>query len=100
MYENFSKSSCFVERSGHRSKKGITRSSNASRFRTTQDKRPIPLAVRLDVATIQPPSDDFKYLSPLAVLAYVKFRHQLKTDAAYWIALHRDREASFSVNVP
>lgn len=38
-------------------------------------------------------------LSPVAVLADMKLRNQLKSDATGRIALHRDREAAFSVDV-
>src|SRR5256714_4957955 len=38
-------------------------------------------------------------LSPVTVLADVELRNQLKPDATARIALHRDREAAFSVDV-
>ena len=59
----------------------------------------IPLAVRLDVATTEPFVYQLEHLSPVAVLTDMKLGHKLKPDAACSIALHRDREASFSVDV-
>src|SRR4029077_8253640 len=56
-------------------------------------------AVRLDVATVESLSDQLEDLSPLAVLADVELRNELKTNTARLVALHRDREASFSVDV-
>lgn len=65
-----------------------------------EDQRPIALAVRLDVATPKPRADQLENLSPIAVLADMELWNELKPDAAGAIALHRDREAAFSVDVP
>ena len=60
---------------------------------------PIVPAVRLDVATAEPVAYQLQYLSPVAVLADVELRNQLKPDAARPIPLHRYGKASFSVDV-
>jgi hypothetical protein len=64
-----------------------------------EDECPIALAVRFDVATTEPAADQLEHLSPVAVLADVELGNELKPDATGAIALHRDREASFSVHV-
>ena len=84
---------------GFRSKKGITRSRSASRSLTTYTKRAIGLAVRLDVATPEPHLNQLENLSPVSVLADMELRHELESDATRAVSLHRDREASFSVDV-
>src|SRR6266516_2306971 len=99
MRANFSKSVCFVERSGFRSKKGFTRSTSALRSPHDEHKCSIVFAVRLDVATAEPLSNQLEHLSPVAILADVELRDELKSNTAQLVALHRDREASFSVDV-
>src|ERR1700742_272471 len=56
-------------------------------------------AVRPDAAASESLLDQMEHLSPVAVLADMELRNQLKPDATGRIALHRDREASFSVYV-
>ena len=58
----------------------------------------IRLAVRLDVATAESRPDQLENLGPVTVLADVELRYELKPDATRTVALHRDREASFSVD--
>ena len=99
MRANFSKSARFDDRSGTRSKKGITRSSKAWRSRNDEHQRLVALAIRLDVATTQPIAYQLENLSPVAVLADVELWNELKPDTARSVVLHRDREASFSVYV-
>src|SRR5262249_18452624 len=65
-----------------------------------QDERSIALAVRSYSAASEPRTDQLEHLSPVAVLADMELRNELKAVVAAWIALHRDREASFSVDVP
>src|SRR5437879_1883470 len=96
---NFSKSACLAENIGLRSKNGITRSSRSPRLRTTRTSarscllfglmRPHPNLARINSST----------WSSVAILADVELRDELKSDPAGRVALHRDREASFSVDV-
>ena len=60
----------------------------------------IVLAIRLDVATAEPLAEYLEHLSPVTVLADMELRNELKPDTTRRVALHRDREASFSVDVP
>ncbi len=60
---------------------------------------PITFAVRPDSAATQSLLDQTEYLSSVTVLADMELRNQLKPDATGRVALHRDREASFSVDV-
>ena len=64
-----------------------------------EDECSITFAVRSDVAATKSPTDQLQHLSPVTVLADMKLRNQLKPDATGRVALHRDREASFSVDV-
>jgi hypothetical protein len=64
-----------------------------------EDERSITSAVRLDVAATQPLVNQLEHLCPVAVLADMELRYQLKTDAAGAIPLHRNRKASFSIDV-
>ena len=64
-----------------------------------EHERPITFAVRPDVAAAQSRPDQFEHLSPVTVLADVELWDELKPDATGRAALHRDREASFSVDV-
>ena len=64
-----------------------------------EDERSITSAVRLDVATPEPRANQLQYLGPVTVLADVELRYELKPDAARAIALHRNRKASFSIDV-
>src|SRR5262249_8751473 len=59
----------------------------------------ITAAVRSDATASEPFLDQSEDLSPVAVLADVEFRNQLKPDTTCRIALHRDRKAAFSVDV-
>jgi hypothetical protein len=68
-------------------------------FSDDEHNRSIPLAVRFDVAATQPLTDQLENLSPIAILADVELRDELESDAARGVALHRYREASFSVDV-
>src|SRR5436190_15747027 len=65
-----------------------------------EHQRSVALAIRLDVATAEPVANQLEHLSPVAVLADMKLRNELKSDTARAVALHRDREAPFSVDVP
>ncbi len=65
-----------------------------------QHNRPIMSAVRFDVAASEPLSNQLEHLSPVSVLADVKLGDELKTESTARITLHRDRKASFSVDVP
>src|SRR5207253_11403052 len=65
-----------------------------------EHQRPVALAIRLDVATAEPVADQLEHLCPVAVLADMELRNELKPDTTRAVALHRDREASFSVDVP
>ena len=65
-----------------------------------EDERAITSAVRSDGATTESNLDQPQHLSPVAVLADMELRHELKSDPTGRVALHRDREASFSVDVP
>ena len=65
-----------------------------------QDQCPIAPAVSPDRAAAEPRLDQLEHLSSLAILAHVKLRDKLKPDAERYIALHRDGERSFSVDVP
>ncbi len=64
-----------------------------------EDECSIALAVRLDVAAPESSANQLEHLSPVAVLADVELRDKLKPDSTGAIALHRNREASFSVDV-
>ncbi len=55
-------------------------------------------AIPLDVATPEPRPDQLEHLSPVSVLADMELRYQLIPDATRRVALHRDREAAFSVH--
>jgi len=60
----------------------------------------VAFAVGLDVATAESLPNYLEYLSPVAVLADVELGNELKPDTTRRVSLHRDREASFSVDVP
>ena len=64
-----------------------------------EDQGPIASTVRPHASATQPRLDQLEHLSPVAVLADVELRDELKPDAASRIALHRDRETAFSVDV-
>ena len=64
-----------------------------------QHEGTIAAAVRPDAAATQSRLNQMENLSPVAILADVELRNQLKPDATRRIALHRDREAAFSVDV-
>jgi hypothetical protein len=64
-----------------------------------EDQRSIASTVRSDGSAAKPLPDQLENLCPVAVLADMKLRYELKPDATARIALHRDREASFSVDV-
>jgi hypothetical protein len=64
-----------------------------------EHQRHVALAIRLDVATAETIANEFQHLSPVAVLADMELRDELETNATRSIALHRNREASFSVYV-
>src|SRR5262245_24694738 len=65
-----------------------------------EDERTITSAVRSDGATTQPSLNQHQHLSPVAVLADMELRNELKPDPTGRVALHRDREAPFSVDIP
>ena len=65
-----------------------------------EDERAIRFAVRFDVATPEPLPDQLQHLSSVTVLADMKLGDELKPDTTRSVALHRDREAAFSVHVP
>src|SRR5262249_12795719 len=65
-----------------------------------QNDRLVTSAVRLDVAASESLSYQLENLSPVSVLADVKLRNELKTETTARITLHRNRKASFSVDVP
>ena len=48
----------------------------------------VTLAIRLDVATAEPVADHPENLRPVAVLADMELRHELKPDATRAVALH------------
>ena len=81
-----------LEERNHRLQQGTS-------FPNNKDKGTIFLAVRLDVAATKPFADELENFRALVVLAYPKLGHELKADAAAWVALHRDGEASFTVDV-
>ena len=56
-------------------------------------------AIRSDSAATESVLDQIEDLSSVAVLADVELRNQLKPDPTGRIALYRDREAAFSVDV-
>ena len=60
---------------------------------------PISSTVGLDVSASESTPDQLEHLSPVAVLADMELGDELITDATTRVALHRDREASFSVDV-
>jgi hypothetical protein len=62
-----------------------------------KDERPIASAVGPDRAASESLLDQLEHLSPVAVLADMKLGNELKSDATRRIALHRNRETSFSV---
>ncbi len=64
-----------------------------------EDKCPITLAVRSDATATEPRPDELEDLRPVTVLADMKLRNELESDATGRVALHRDREASFSVYI-
>jgi hypothetical protein len=64
-----------------------------------EHERSIAPTVGLDVSAVETPLDQSENLVPVAVLADMELRNQLKPDATARAALHRDREASFSVDV-
>src|SRR5437763_10594376 len=59
----------------------------------------IASAVRSDGAAPKSVANQLEDLSPVAILADVELRNELKPDATSRVALHRDRETSFSVDV-
>ena len=65
-----------------------------------QHKRSIASAVRPDAAAPEPFADQFEDLRPVAVLADMELRYELKPRPTTRVALHRDREAPFAVDVP
>ena len=65
-----------------------------------QHDRSVTLAVRLDVAASEPFPDQLEHLSSVSVLADVELRDELKAESTARIPLHRNRKASFSVDVP
>ena len=64
-----------------------------------ENERSITFAVRPDAAATEPRTDELEDLGPVTVLADLELRNELKSDATGRVALHRDREASFSVNI-
>ena len=64
-----------------------------------ENECPITLAVRPDAAATEPCTDELEDLRPVTVLADMELRHELESDATSRVALHRDREASFSVYI-
>ena len=65
-----------------------------------EDECSITCAVRPDAAAAQSLLNQLEHLSPVTVLADMKLRDELKSDATRRVALHRDREASFSSTYP
>ena len=59
----------------------------------------IPTAVRSKASATESLLDQLEHLSPVAVLADVELRNELKPDTTGRLALHRDREAAFSIDV-
>src|SRR5262249_31421954 len=59
-----------------------------------EHQRSIASTVRSDASTAEPLPDQLENLRPVAVLADMELRNELKSDATTRIALHRDREAS------
>ena len=53
-----------------------------------QDERSVASAIRSDAAAVEPLTDQFEYLSPVAVLADMELRYELKTVPATRVALH------------
>ena len=64
-----------------------------------EDERPITSAIRPDATATEPRTDELEDLCPVTVLADMELRNELESDATGRVALHRDREASFSVDV-
>jgi hypothetical protein len=64
-----------------------------------EHERSIAPTVPLDVPATKTLSDQFQDLSTIAVLAHVNLRNELKPESTTCVALHRDGEASFSINV-
>jgi len=64
-----------------------------------QYERSVLPAVAPDRPASEPRLDQLQYLRPVAVLADMELRDELEADAAARVALHRDGEASFSVDV-
>jgi hypothetical protein len=65
-----------------------------------EHERAIRSAVRLDVATTEPSLDQLQDLSSVTVLADMELGNELRPETTRSIALHRDREAAFSVDIP
>ena len=64
-----------------------------------EHERSISTAVRSDATASKPLLNQSEHLIPVTVLADMELRYQLRPDAARRLALHRDREAAFSVDV-
>ncbi len=59
----------------------------------------ITFAVRFDRSAPESTANQLEHLSPVAVLADMELRDELKPDPTGCVPLNRDREASFSVDV-
>ena len=64
-----------------------------------EHERTIVSAVRSDRTAAEPVADQLEHLSPVAVLADMELRNELIPDPAGRVALNRDRETSFSIDV-
>jgi hypothetical protein len=65
-----------------------------------EHQRAVTFAVPFDIAALEPLSNQFENLSPVAVLADVELWDELKSEAACAISLYRNGEASLSVYIP
>jgi hypothetical protein len=82
-----------------RSKNGMTRFEEVVAIAHDEHECTVPAAVPSDATASESCLDQPEDLSPVAVLADMELRDQLKPDTTGRIALHRDREAAFSVDV-
>ena len=96
---NVSTSACFEESNRVAFEEGDHPLEECAAISHDVHERTIGLAVRLDVATAEPRHDQLEHLGPVTVLADMELRHELKTDATRTVSLHRDRKASFSVDM-
>jgi hypothetical protein len=99
MPANFSKSACFDDSMGVALEEGNDAREQVVAVAHHENQSPIASTVWSYAPASEPPLDQLEHLSPVAVLADVELRDELKPDAAGRIALHRDRETAFSVDV-